>query len=82
MKKTHDYLMPDYFPAFFCKIGACCVGWPVSFSLEDYYHRTGENCSPDLRRKLDCALNVKLHPTPEVYVEIALRYDGDCPMRI
>lgn len=86
MIETHEYLMPDYFPAFSCKIGACraacCVGWPVSFSLEDYYHLMGEECSDELRKKLDVALRIKLKPTPESYAEISPRYDGNCPMRM
>ena len=40
MLETHDYLVPDYYPYFACKMGkcraACCEGWPISFTLEDY----------------------------------------------
>lgn len=86
MKETHEYLMPDYYPAFTCKMGACrsacCEGWPITFSLEDYYHLMGEACSEALRRKLDTGLRVKLHPSPEAYAEISPRYDGSCPMRM
>lgn len=86
MKETHEYLMPDYYPEFSCKMGACraacCEGWPISFSLEDYYHLTSEPCSESLRRRLDSALRVKLRPTPDAYAEIAPRYDGSCPMRM
>lgn len=86
MKETHEYLMPDYYPNFSCKMGqcrtACCEGWPITFSLEDYYHLTSETCSEQMRRKLDKALRIKLRPTPEAYAEIAPRYDGRCPMRM
>ena len=86
MKETHEYLMPDYYPAFACKMGACrtacCEGWPITFSLEDYYHLMGEECSPQMRRRLDGALRIKLQPTPEAYAEISPRYDGSCPMRL
>lgn len=86
MKETHDYLMPDYYPDFACKMGACraacCEGWPITFSLEDYHHLMGEMCSPELRARLDTGLRVKLHPTPEAYAEIAPRYDGSCSMRM
>ena len=86
LKETHMYLMPDYFPDFACKMGecrsACCEGWPISFSLEDYHHLMGEECSPELRRKLDTGLRVKLNPTPDAYAEIAPRFDGRCPMRL
>ena len=86
MKETHEYLVPDYYPHFACKMGscraACCEGWPISFSLEDYYHLMGEECTPELRRRLDTALHIKLSPTPEAYAEILPRYDGSCPMRM
>lgn len=86
MQETHEYLVPDYYPYFTCKMGscraACCEGWPISFSLEDYYHLMGEECSPEMRRKLDTGLHIKLKPTPDAYAEIAPRYDGRCPMRL
>ena len=78
--------MPDYFEHFTCKMGscraACCVGWPISFSLKDYYRLLGVECSPDLRRRLDGAMHIKLHPTPESYAEISPRFDGNCPLRM
>ena len=86
MKETHEYLAPDYFPAFSCKMGscraACCEGWPISFSLDDYYHLMSEECSETMRRRLDAALHIKLDPTPDAYAEISPRYDGRCPMRL
>ena len=86
MMETHEYLMPDYFPAFSCKMGecrtACCEGWPVSLSLEDYFRLTSLDCGPELRRRIDTGLRVKLQPTPDAYAEIAHRYDGSCPFRM
>ena len=86
MKETHEYLIPDYYECFACKMGdcrnACCEGWPISFSLDDYYHLTGSECSAELRRRLDTGLHIKLNPTPEAYAEIAPRFDGSCPMRL
>lgn len=86
MKETHEFLVPDYYEKFACKMGrcrsACCEGWPISFSLDDYYHLMSEECSAELRRKLDAALHIKLSPTPDAYAEIAPRYDGSCPMRM
>ncbi|MEE0298443.1 MAG: flagellin lysine-N-methylase, partial [Christensenellales bacterium] len=86
MKETHEFLVPDYYEHFACKMGgcrtACCEGWPITFSLNDYYHLMGEECSAELRRKLDTGLHIKLSPTPEAYAEIAPRYDGSCPMRM
>lgn len=86
MKETHEYLIPDYYQDFACKMGACrnacCEGWPISFSLDDYYRLTGSECSQELRRRLDIGLHMKLEPTPEAYAEIAPRFDGSCPMRL
>ncbi len=84
--QTHEYLMPDYFPDFQCKMGACraacCEGWPISFSLEDYFRLTGEECSPELRRRIDTGVRISLHPSPDAYAEIAPRWDGNCPLRL
>ena len=34
-------LSPDYYSSFRCKINrcrvACCNGWPVTFSMQDYF---------------------------------------------
>lgn len=86
LKETHSYLVPDYFPGFSCKMGACraacCVGWPISFTMKDYFRLLGIDCSPDLRRKLDVAMKMVDHPTEEQYAQISPRYDGQCPMRM
>lgn len=86
MSHIHEYLMPDYFPDFHCKMGACrnacCEGWPISFSLTDYFRLLSVDCSPELRRKIDCAMHIADHPSPEAYAQISPRYDGQCPMRL
>ena len=86
MSNIREYLMPDYYPDFHCKMGtcraACCEGWPIAFSLTDYFKLLSVECSPDLRRKLDCAMHISDHPSPEVYAQISPRYDGQCPMRL
>lgn len=80
------YLVPDYFPAFSCKMGACrrpcCEGWPISVTMKDYFTLLGLECSPDLRRKLDCGLHIALHPTEDAYAQILPRYDGVCPLHM
>lgn len=86
MKESHEFLVPDYFPAFSCKMGACrhacCEGWPVSFSRQDYFDLLGVDCSAKLREKLDCAMHLADYPTPEEYAQITPRFDGECPMRL
>ncbi|MBQ2727563.1 MAG: flagellin lysine-N-methylase [Clostridia bacterium] len=85
MKQTNDFLIPDYFPEFHCKIGncrtACCQGWPVSVSMENYFTLLGIDCPPDLRSRLDVGLRMADHPTPEEYARFNPRWNGDCPMR-
>ncbi len=80
------YLVPDYFPAFSCKMGACrrpcCEGWPVSVTMKDYFALLGVDCSPELRRKLDCGLHLAEHPTEDAYAQILPRYDGVCPLHL
>jgi len=84
--ETHVFWMPDYFPAFSCKMGSCrntcCKGWPISFSLEDYFRLINQECSPSLREKLDRGVKTALKPTPGKYAEIAPCYDGTCPLRL
>lgn len=86
MSNIRKFLTPDYFPDFHCKMGACraacCEGWPISVSLTDYFRLLGAECSSELKRKLDCALHISEHPSPEGYAHILPRYDGQCPMRL
>ncbi|MGN1369402.1 MAG: flagellin lysine-N-methylase [Aristaeellaceae bacterium] len=80
------YLVPDYFPAFSCKMGACrrpcCEGWPISITMKDYFRLLSVDCSPELRRKLDCGLHLAPHPTEDAYAQIQPRYDGVCPLHL
>ena len=80
------YLVPDYYPAFACKMGACrrpcCEGWPISVTMKDYFRLLSVDCSADLRRRLDCGLHVSLHPTEDAYAQISPRYDGVCPLHL
>ena len=82
----HEFLIPDYVPDFACKLGACrsacCEGWPISFTMDDYFRLLGVPCSPELRRRLDGSMQLALHPTPQEYAQITPRYDGQCPMRM
>lgn len=86
MKKTEVYTVPDYFGDFKCKMGACrhacCEGWPVSISLNDYYRLIGEDCSPELRRRIDGSIHLQPHPTDEDYAAITPNWLGRCPMRL
>ena len=45
MKETNDFLMPEYYIEFGCKMGecrsACCTGWPITVSQDNYFHLLG-----------------------------------------
>ena len=86
MSEQKEYLVPDYYPHFACKMGACrtccCVGWTVSLSMRDYFNLLGVDCEKALRDRLDVAMRPALEPTPEHYAEIQHRYDGNCPLRL
>ncbi|MBE6632251.1 MAG: hypothetical protein E7623_06060 [Ruminococcaceae bacterium] len=60
---------------------ACCVGWPISVSMENYFKLLGLNCKKELRHKLDCGLRLTDHPNKEEYARFEPRYDGNCPLR-
>lgn len=86
MNQTNLFLMPDYFPTFSCKMGACrtvcCSGWQVSISLDNYFALLGTECSPELRRKMDCALKPVDYPDEGKYAVIHPNYFGNCPLRL
>ncbi len=78
--------MPDYFPDFSCKMGACrhacCEGWPVWFSLDDYFKLESLDCGKELRDLMDRGIRISLEPTPDRYAQFVPRYDGNCYMRL
>ena len=86
MPEIHDYLVPDYFPSFRCKIGgcrhSCCEGWAISVTMKDYFKLLSVPCSEELRRRIDTALHLYDYPTESKYAQISPRYDGNCGMRL
>lgn len=85
MKETREFLIPDYYLEFSCKTGtcrsACCVGWPITVSMRDYYFLLGVDCDQDLRKRIDCGVLRINRPTEEEYARFEPRYDGNCPLR-
>lgn len=61
---------------------ACCEGWRVTLSLEDYFRLEAEDCSMELREKIDRGIKISLSPTPDAYAYIQHDYFGNCPMRL
>ncbi len=86
MDNSNEFLIPNYYNDFKCKMGdcraSCCEGWPVTISLEDYFRLSGEECSDELRKRIDRGIKVSLHPTPTEYAQINHDYFGNCPMRL
>ena len=86
MPYSHTFFVPDYYSAFACKCGdcrsTCCRGWGISLSMDDYFHVTGIDCSPELRRRLDIAFRpADPAPTPERYMMISHNWLGLCPLQ-
>lgn len=86
MKVTHEFLMPEYYTHFSCKMGdcrsACCVGWPISVSMQNYFRLLGIDCPKHLRDRLDVGLRMVDNPTTDRYAQFSPRYDGNCPLRL
>lgn len=85
MLELREYLVPDYYPEFACKMGACrhacCEGWPVCIGVDDYFKLLGAECRPEFRRLMDVAVQVLRDPTPDRYAQIAPDLDGNCRLR-
>ncbi len=84
--EKHTYHIPDYVLAFSCKQGrcrhACCQGWAVSITLQNYFDLLSLECGPDLRRRLDGGMHMADAPSPDHYAQFSPRYDGKCPLRM
>ena len=86
MTEKREFLAPDYYGSFRCKMGACrtacCEGWPVDMSRRDYFRMESVACGKRLRQRMDRALRVLPQATPERYAQIVHGYDGKCPLRM
>jgi len=84
MNYTNKYIVPDYYPQFFCKGGSCrancCHGWDICLTMEEYFRLLGLDCSPALKKKIDVAFYLTDHPTPERYAIFTRAFDGGCPL--
>ncbi len=75
-------IAPDIYTKFACKCGACrstcCSAWGISVSDTEYFRLLGQDCSPALRRRLDCAFVPAEPPSPERYAMLSPSYAGNC----
>lgn len=71
-----------YYDDFSCKMGncrsACCKGWNVTISLNEYFKINNLECDDDFRARLDRGFYVELKPTNDHYATIRKNYYGDC----
>ena len=78
------FFSPEYYEKFQCKGGACrrscCGGWPIAVSMEEYFRLIGMDCSPALRRRMDCAFHFSESGDEACYAKIYPNFIGDCPM--
>ena len=87
MPFTNTYHIPDYYPSFHCKMGACrhpccSIGWNITVTLQEYFKLVGLPCSPELRARLDSAPIVPHDADENRYALLAPRYDGNCPLHL
>ena len=59
MGNNRKWLVPDYFDSFSCKCGscrnACCKGWKIAVTQEEYYRLIDLECSETLHEKIESA---------------------------
>ena len=86
MTETHEFLVPDYFKHFSCKMGACrsacCQGWPISITMKNYFTLLGLDCGAELRDRLDRSMHMVDRPTEDEYAQFSMRWDGECALRL
>lgn len=77
-------ISPLYYDSFQCKGGACrhscCIGWPITINRDAYFRLIGMECSEELHHKIECAMHLAPHPSPEYYAQITPNWLGDCPL--
>ncbi len=84
MTEKREFLAPEYYEGFRCKMGACRAacgeGWPVDMSRRDYFRLESAECSREkLRQRIDRALRVLPRATPECYVRSFTDMMGNVP---
>lgn len=74
----------DYFSKFACKCGdcrhACCKGWKIAVSENEYFRLIGLECSEKLHEKLESAFCIPDFPTTGRYRMIEPDWLGQCHM--
>ncbi len=86
MNEPRDFLVPDYFKHFSCKMGecrsACCQGWPITITMKNYFTLLGIECGQELRDRLDRSMYLVDRPSEDEYARFSMRWDGECALRL
>ena len=86
MNEPRDFLVPDYFKHFSCKMGdcrsACCQGWPITITMKNYFTLLGMECGQELRDRLDRSMYLVDRPNEDEYARFSMRWDGECALRL
>ena len=81
---SRTYFVPDYYPGFTCKCGACrsscCKGWPVIITGEEYTRLMEAECRPEFRKKLEAAMNLDGDPRKGGTAHVVHDRNGRCPL--
>lgn len=84
MRNDRKWLVPDYFDSFSCKCGscrnACCKGWKIAVTQEEYYRLIGLECSEILHEKIESAFVKIDFGTPDKFAYIVPDWRGQCRM--
>ena len=84
MGNKRKWLVPDYFDSFSCKCGscrnACCKGWKIAVTQEEYYRLIGLECSETLHEKIESAFVKIDFGTPDKFAHIVPDWRGKCRM--
>lgn len=83
-KEEQKWLVPDYFGLFKCKCGecrnACCKGWKIAITEEEYFRMIGMDCSETLHQRIESALVKIEFGTPDKFAYIVPDWRGQCRM--
>ena len=78
------FRVPDYYGNFVCKGGecrhTCCSGLTISITRNEFFRLAGAECSPELRRALDCSLKIREDADEMKYAVLSPDWLGNCHM--
>ncbi len=80
------FKVPNYYDKFHCKgkncRTCCCQGWNVTLSKKDYFKLMNEECSFNLKQKIETYVGILPHPRIDEFARINFDFNGNCPLRL